>query len=141
MGFYCIIIIVMQRVAEKENMFFSWIKWHYTVQMREVYLKWKNVLLFTVNYFSVDLLLRTYFSPWRKYKWSYGKGFSFQRYFEVAISNLFSRVVGAIVRTFVIVVGMFSVLFVLLLGIPVILFWVLVPLLIFIFLLLCLTLI
>lgn len=125
----------MRKIAEHNNIFFSWIKWHYFLQAREIFIKWRNVLLFIVNYFSIPLLLRTYLSPWKMYRWSYGRGFYFERYFEVMVSNAFSRILGAIMRTFLIIAGVFSVFLTFICGMLALLFWMIIPLLIIVALL------
>lgn len=62
---------------------------------------------FGLNYFSIPLLIRTFFSHWRRYRWSYGRGFDIGRYISVFFSNLISRVMGAAMRTFLILFGVF----------------------------------
>lgn len=66
---------------------------------------WKNILLFGLEYFSLPLLLKTLFSPWRRIQWSSGKGFSIGNFVQTAISNLISRILGALVRSFLIAAG------------------------------------
>ncbi len=82
---------------------------------------------FNLNYFSVPLLLKTFFSHWRKYKWSYGRGFDVGRYFEAFFSNLISRVLGAIIRSIMIFLGLITEIFVLLLGLIVFVGWLILP--------------
>ncbi len=128
----------MLQIAEKRNLFLSWIKWRYLIQLKEILVKWRNVVFFIFNYFSLFLLLRTYLSPWRRYRWSYGRGFDLGRYAEAALANTFSRLIGAFVRTFVIVACIFCAIFVFICGLFIVLFWILIPFLIIA--LLCLTL-
>ena len=75
------------------------------------------------------MLLRTFFSPWRRYKWSYGKGFDARRYVEVFFSNLISRILGAIVRSFLIAAGLAVEVFIIFSGLIAFLGWLLLPLL------------
>lgn len=80
-----------------------------------------------IDYFSIDLLLRTYFSPFRQI--SAGGvdgpiGVKLQAFFD----KLISRVIGAIVRTFIIVIGVVTILFHALVGCIVLGVWALVPL-------------
>ena len=88
---------------------------------------WKNFLWFNLNYFSIPLLLRTYFSHWRRYYSSYGKGFSITRYFESFVFNMMSRIIGAILRTFFIIIGLFLETAIALAGLLVILIWLVSP--------------
>jgi len=92
-------------------------------------LAWKNFLRFNLNYFSISLLLKTLFSHWRKYQWSYGRGFDIKRYAEVFFSNLISRVIGAIIRFFLILIGVVAEIIIVLAGIIVFLGWLLLPVL------------
>jgi hypothetical protein len=89
---------------------------------------WKNFLRFNLDYFSIPVLLRTYFSYWRKYSSSYGRGFNMGRYFETFIFNMMSRIIGAILRTFFIILGLISELFIIIAGAAALLVWLVSPL-------------
>jgi len=112
-----------------QNILFQYLTWHYVDQVRGILLAWKNFLRFNLNYFSISLLLKTLFSHWRKYQWSYGRGFDIKRYAEVFFSNLISRVIGAIIRFFLILIGVVAEIFIVLAGIIVFLGWLLLPVL------------
>ncbi len=127
MTLYCIIMSLMWKVTENKNILLSWVFWHYITLPKEIFFKWKNVFLFMMNYFSLSLLFRTYFSPWRRYQWSHTKGFDLQKYFEVMISNLFSRVMGSFMRTFLIIFAVISEIFVVIVGSLIFLFWIFMP--------------
>jgi len=83
-------------ISQKRNIIFLWIGWYYFEMSNNLLDAWKNFLLFNLNYFSIPLLLKTFFSPWRRYKWTYSRGFDIKQYFETFISNLISRILGAI---------------------------------------------
>ncbi|MCD6410565.1 hypothetical protein J7K92_01330 [bacterium] len=110
----------------------EYIKWHYCEMPKEIQRGWFNYLKFYLNYFSVPILLKTFFTPWRRYSWSYGRGFSFSRYFEVFISNMSTRIIGMIVRTFLIIAGIIVDLFVLVFGAGFYLIWFFLPVIIII---------
>ncbi|PIY89349.1 MAG: hypothetical protein COY73_01130 [Candidatus Nealsonbacteria bacterium CG_4_10_14_0_8_um_filter_37_14] len=112
-----------------QNILFQYLTWHYVDQVRGILLAWKNFLRFNLNYFSISLLLKTLFSHWRKYQWSYGRGFDIKRYAEVFFSNLISRVIGAIIRFFLILIGVVAEIIIVLAGIIVFLGWLLLPVL------------
>ena len=112
-----------------QNILFQYLTWHYVDQVRGILLAWKNFLRFNLNYFSISLLLKTLFSHWRKYQWSYGRGFDIKRYAEVFFSNLISRVIGATIRFFLILIGVAAEIFIVLAGIIVFLGWLLLPVL------------
>ena len=88
---------------------------------------WRDVFKFYFNYFSIPLLVKTFFSPWRNYLWSYGKGFDLGRYIEVLFSNLTSRIIGAILRSGLIILGLAVEFFVVLVGIIILLAWLFFP--------------
>ncbi|MCK4473670.1 hypothetical protein KAU40_00145 [Candidatus Parcubacteria bacterium] len=111
------------------NTFIQWLSWQFFEMPQNILSAWRNFLLFNLNYFSIPLLLRTFFSPWRKYKWSYGKGFDFAKYIEVFFSNFISRVIGAILRTFLIIIGIIIEIFIIFIGAFVFLAWLILPML------------
>jgi hypothetical protein len=109
------------------NIFFQYLAWQFLDVPKGVMTGWRNCLQFNLNHWSVPLLLRTWFSPWRQYKSSYGRGFSFTRYFEAFTFNMTSRVLGAIMRTFFIILGILTEVMVFLAGAVVFLFWLILP--------------
>lgn len=123
----------MQEVIKKENIIVSWILWHFWEVPKFLVSVWNNYLFFSLNLFSVVLLLKTLFSPWRMGFWIYPKNFDIKGYFSVFISNMFSRIVGAIMRVFLIIFGSIFSLFVFVFGLIVILFWLLSPFIILFF--------
>ncbi len=101
--------------------------WHFGEASKELIGAWKNYLSFYLSFFSIPLLLKTFLSPWHGLRWSYGRGFSVSRYLETAISNGFSRIVGALLRTFIIVIGLVFEILIFFLGAIIILSWILLP--------------
>ena len=87
------------------NIFFEALVWQFFDVPKAILIAWKNFLLFNLNYFSIPLLLRTYFSHWHKYSYSYEKVFEFWKNIEVFVFNMMSRIIGAILRTFFIIIG------------------------------------
>ena len=112
---------------KKDNIIILWFLWHFYEMPKFLFLIWKNYFLFGLDFFSVPLLFLTLFSPWRKYKWNYPKGFTITEYFNTFISNLFSRIIGTICRIVLIMLGFLSQIFIFVAGILVILFWILIP--------------
>lgn len=123
---------------KEENIIVLWFGWHFYEMPKLLFLVWKNYLYFGLNYFSVPLLFLTLFSPWKKYKWRYPKGFDIGEYFGTFISNVFSRLIGAICRLFLIIFGVIAQIFIFTLGAAVILFWFLMPIISIIIILLLL---
>jgi len=112
---------------QENNILISWFSWHFYEMPKFLFLVWENFLLFGVNFFSINLLLVTLFSPWKKYNWHYPRGFSIGEYFGTFISNIFSRIIGAMCRILLIVIGAIVQVFIFAFGALIILFWFLTP--------------
>ena len=76
------------------------------------------------------LLLKTLFSPWRRYQWSQTGGFDIGKSLEALSSNLISRTIGAVIRSFIIIAGL--IVEIVLIGISIVVFlgWIILPLLV-----------
>ncbi|KXB07798.1 hypothetical protein AKJ56_02325 [candidate division MSBL1 archaeon SCGC-AAA382N08] len=90
---------------------------------------WRNYLVFNPTYFSMPALARTLFSYWRQYHYSYGRGFDPQRYFEAFTFNMISRVLGALIRLFLLFLGAVVEVFIVVGGFLILLIWLILPLL------------
>jgi len=113
--------------AGRKNIILLWFFWHF-YEMPEFLLGvWKNYILFALNYFSLPLLLKSLFAPWRKYKWNYPKGLNIAEFFNTLISNAFSRMLGAIMRLVLIITGILFQIFVIFAGLAIFLFWIFIP--------------
>ncbi len=101
--------------------------WQFFDVPKAILKAWQNFLLFNLNYFSVPTLLKTFFSHWRKYGYSYGKIFEIWRNIETFIFNMMSRIIGAILRTIFIITGLLLEIFIILAGIIIFLGWLILP--------------
>lgn len=101
--------------------------WQFFDAPKAILKGWRNFLLFNLNYFSVPTLLKTFFSHWHKYSYSYGKGLSISRYFEAFTFNMMSRIIGAILRTGFIIIGILLEIFIVFLGLIIFLGWLVLP--------------
>jgi len=117
----------MITAAKKQNIVIQYLIWQLFDVPKGLIGAWKNFLLFNLNYFSIVLLFKTLFSPWRKYKWSYGRGFDIGRYLETFFSNLVSRILGAIIRSFLIFIGLMAEIFIVFAGLIVFIGWLIMP--------------
>jgi len=88
---------------------------------------WNNYFNYAANFFSFTLLLRTFFSPWRRFVWSYPRGFDLQEYFITFVSNLISRILGAFMRVMLIIAGIVLQILVAVVGLAIFLGWLLFP--------------
>jgi hypothetical protein len=111
----------------KQNIFILWFVWQFYEMPVFLLGVWKNYILFALNYFSLPILLKSLFAPWRKYKWNYPRGFDVGEFLSTLISNTFSRFLGALMRIVLIIVGIFFQIFVIFAGLIIFLLWILVP--------------
>ncbi len=111
----------------KKIILIQFIGWHFFEMPVHILKVWKNFLKFNLNYFSIPLLIQTFFSPWRRHSESYGKGFDFQKWFEAFGFNLVARGVGMIMRTILIIVGLVVQIFIFVAGLSVLLIWIILP--------------
>lgn len=85
----------------------SFIRWYIGEGLREFFLIWKRLVVFVPRFFSFFLLLRTVLSAWHKdvslKSW---RGFNPLKSAERIGWNLFSRIIGAIVRISVMIAGL-----------------------------------
>lgn len=88
----------------------------------------KERLILSVDFFSIDILLATFFAPFRQI--SAGKvvgpiGVQFRAFFD----RLLSRIIGAVVRSFLIIFGLVAIFLQALFGLIFMLFWLIMPML------------
>ena len=74
---------------------------------------WKNLIKFIIYYFSIGGLLRTFFVPWRREKYTAEPGFwgSMEKF----IFAIFAVIFGMIIRTLTIVIGLIALIIVIVL--------------------------
>lgn len=109
------------------NIFSQWFSWYFFEASTGILRAWKNLILFNLNYFSIPLLLKTLFSPWRGYSYSYGRGFDFNRYIEAFFSNLIFKILGAVIRSALIFIGLLTQVFIFFAGVIILIGWLLLP--------------
>ncbi len=83
----------------------GYLGWHYSGAISALTNIWKNFLFFVFEFFSIRLLFRNFFDPWKKMADSYPKSFDLKKYFYAFIANLIVRTVGIIMRTALIIIG------------------------------------
>ena len=114
-----------------QNILFQFLVWYFWDMPKEILLAWRNYLAFNLEFFSVGLLLKTWFAPWHQYKWDYGRGFDLGRFLEVFFSNMITRVLGAFMRSVLIIVGLVAEVFIFLIGLIIVAGWFVLPVLLF----------
>ncbi len=108
------------------RLIFSFIYWYLLKVPLKILKTSKNYIRFGFYYFSTPKLIKTFFSPWRKYKWEYGS-FDFKKYLHIFASNLVSRGLGLIMRFFLIIISFIYEIFIILLSIIFLTLWFLLP--------------
>ncbi|MGM0629205.1 MAG: hypothetical protein ACQESA_02160 [Patescibacteria group bacterium] len=105
----------------------TYIWWHY---VRAPYC----IIALTLNFaggilyfFSITLLLKTLFSPWRRLSEDYPENFNFGEIATSLVVNSLMRVVGAVMRTITIITGLFFTLLSFIMGILFFVYWLLMP--------------
>ena len=111
-----------------DNIFFQYFLWHFYDAPQGIFTAWRNFLWFNLNYFSIPTLLKTFFYHWHKYYYPYGKLFSLKRYFEAFVFNVMSRIIGMILRAFLIAIGILTEVFIIFLGAVMLFLWLVLPL-------------
>ncbi|KPJ56042.1 hypothetical protein AMJ49_05845 [Parcubacteria bacterium DG_74_2] len=109
------------------NIVFQYLQWHFNDQVKAILIAWKNFLSFGLNYFSIPLLLRTFCSPWRRYRYFYPKSFDFKKYIDTFTFNAISRGIGMVMRTILIIIGIIAEFFIFVAGLLFVLFWLFLP--------------
>ncbi len=102
-------------------------KWHYSKGFAELINTIKNFLWFISHFFSIKLLLKTLFAPWRRMGESYGDGFNLEAFASAFIVNSLMRIVGFVTRAIIIFVGLVSYTIVLVFGLSIVFIWLFLP--------------
>ena len=101
--------------------------WYYTGGLKGLIKIWRNFVIFVREYYSIPLLLRTLFYPWRRDITKYRRGFSFKAFFETLTFNLISRGLGLVIRSVTVVIGLICLIGVIVLGALALIVWLILP--------------
>lgn len=102
--------------------------WWYTTAWKDLAVRTQRRVGRTLGFFSVGLLLRTLFDPFRQIAAGQVRG-SIDAQFRAWVDRTFSRFIGAAVRTIFIILGIVSAVVLMFVGFVQVLLWPLVPLL------------
>jgi len=109
------------------NIFFQVLVWQFFEAPREIFKGWRNFLLFNLNYFSIPILLKTFFSPWHKYSYQYSRILEVWNNIQVFVFNMMSRVIGAFLRSVFIIIGILTEILIFVIGAAILVIWFLLP--------------
>lgn len=104
--------------------------WHFTKGLFSLLVHIKHFLWFLYHFFSIKILLKTLFSPWKLEGEGYKRGFSIENFFETFVVNTLMRIVGFCIRSVVIVCGCICMVGALVASIPLVVIYLGAPLLI-----------
>lgn len=104
--------------------------WHYSRAFLEIFHVWFNLIWFTVHFFSIPQLMRSWFSPWKRMTERREKKWDLEDLAGFIVVNLISRIIGFILRTIIITLGLICLFTVVTGGFVVYAFWVAAPLII-----------
>ncbi|MCA9354882.1 MAG: hypothetical protein KC877_05160 [Candidatus Kaiserbacteria bacterium] len=102
--------------------------WHYSRAFLEIFNVWLNLIWFIIHFFSLPQLFRTWFSPWKRIIEDRGDKWNFEDLAAYLIIGLISRIIGFIMRTFIIAAGLIALALIIVAGFATYLFWIVAPL-------------
>lgn len=87
-----------------------YIWWHYSASLAGYVRVSRNFWWYLFHIFSLSQLTATLFAPYKRMTEHPDGHFSFEGFFERTILNFFSRLVGAIIRLFILIIGTATIL-------------------------------
>lgn len=105
---------------------FDYLVWHYSRAFRDIGALWFNFAWFITHFFSIPLLFRTLFSPWKRLSDGYTRE-GFEKMAETFVFNLMSRVLGFLVRAVILAIGLSLLLLALVVFIAFLFVWLFLP--------------
>lgn len=106
---------------------FAYLGWHYSIALKDFAVIARNSQVFLYHFFSLPILLRTFFSPWRRLGEGYKKGFYPGAWLETFILNLIMRLFGIFFRFWLVLLGFLALLVGLILIILSLVLWLILP--------------
>lgn len=107
-----------------------YVSWHYTRAWIEMFLVWRNLTTFVIQFFSLPQLMRSWLSPWKRMVEGRGEKWNLEDLAAYIVIGIISRIVGGILRTVVIAIGLFCLAVAIGGGILMFAFWAVAPLVI-----------
>ena len=103
-------------------------RWYYGEAIGNVLNAWRNFIIFALNYFSIPLLLKTLFAPWKRDITRKPRGLDIKKFLDYLAFNLISRGLGFLVRLVTILVGIVFLILVAVAGAIFFVLWLVMPL-------------
>ncbi len=112
------------------KLFFYYLTWHYTSALHDFYALWRTLLWFSLNYFSVRVLIKTIYKPFSHLTES---NYIYKKVKEPMFLILVKGFFGFLVRLFTIILGLISWVLIFTFGIVALAVWLALPALIIFF--------
>lgn len=81
--------------------------WYYTTAIRNILSLWMNAMWFITHFFSIPLLTKTLFAPWKRMTDVYRRE-GVEELLATFVMNVMSRVLGTTVRLSILACGVVS---------------------------------
>ncbi|MCC2630461.1 MAG: hypothetical protein K0S38_270 [Candidatus Paceibacter sp.] len=104
-----------------------YVHWHYSRALRGIFDITANFIWFFWHFFSISLLLRTFFDPWQRLHEDHKRGLDIEGYLSSVVLNLVMRLVGITIRLIFILVGLVAIVLALIGGIVALTVWMILP--------------
>ena len=83
--------------------FFDYVTWLYSSGIREYFRAWANFHWFIFHFFSLNIMVRTFFVPWHRMREQGGRGLDIEGALARLAVNSILRIVGMIIRVSLII--------------------------------------
>lgn len=107
-----------------------YLSWHYSQGLLDYFRIWKNLIWFLWNFFSIKILIRTFFTPFERLREKYAGGLDMESFAASILITTLMRVVGMLARTVIIIFGLITLMTFTLVGFFGIFIWLLLPIII-----------
>ncbi len=87
------------------RVFGRYLVWHYTRALADIFRLGRDFLWFFYHFFSIPIIARTLFAPWRRLGESYGHKLDPGAFLGTFIVNTLMRLVGFVIRIVFLVFG------------------------------------
>jgi hypothetical protein len=104
-----------------------YIRWHYSRALQSIIDIMSNIVWFLWHFFSIGILLETFFSPWQRLHEDRKQGLHIGSYLSTFALNVVMRFVGIVIRSLFILVGCIAIVLSTIIGAIVFFMWIVLP--------------
>ena len=102
--------------------------WHYSTAFFDLWRVFTNFLWFIYSLFSISFLLETFFDPFERRQETHRSSDDIDDFLSSIVVNILMRMVGVVMRFFIILFGIVLLILTLILGLLAFVLWPLLPL-------------